>query len=66
MQTARPTGLDKLPDAIWFSAESATALLRGPDRPLTNLGRALHLTIRLLGPVLLGLTILSIRGRVKR
>jgi hypothetical protein len=63
---APPTGLQELPGAIWFSAEAATALLRGPDQPLTNFGRGLHLAVRLLGPTLLGLAVLSIRGRVKR
>jgi uncharacterized protein YjbI with pentapeptide repeats len=62
----RPAGLDELSHAIWFSAESATALLRSPDRALTLPGRALQLALRLLGPVLLGLAVLSIRGRVKR
>jgi len=61
-----PAGLDALPDAIRFSAQAATALLRGPDRPLTPLGEWLHLGVRLVGPVLLGLAVLSIRGRVKR
>jgi len=61
-----PAGLDELPDAIRFSAQAATALLRGPDRPLTPLGEWLHLAVRLVGPVLLGLAVLSIRGRVKR
>ena len=28
-----PSGIEQLPAAIRFSAESATALLRGPDRP---------------------------------
>jgi hypothetical protein len=62
----RPAGLDELPDAIRFSAQAATALLRGPDRPLTAYGEWLHLALRLVGPVLLGLAVLSIRGRVKR
>ena len=61
-----PGGLDELPDAIRFSAQAAAALLRGPDRPLTPLGEWLHLGVRLVGPVLLGLTVLSVRGRVKR
>jgi uncharacterized protein YjbI with pentapeptide repeats len=65
-QVERPSGIDELPEAIRFSAESATALLRGPDRLLTLPGWTLHMTLRLLGPVLLGLAVLSIRGRVKR
>jgi uncharacterized protein YjbI with pentapeptide repeats len=62
----RPAGLDELPGAVRFSAQAATALLRGPDRPLTGLGEWLHMALRLVGPVLLGLAVLSIRGRVKR
>jgi hypothetical protein len=62
----RPAGIDELPNAIRYSAESATTLLRGPGQPLTPTGWTLHLIVRLLGPVLLGLVILSIRGRVKR
>ena len=62
----RPAGLDEFPGAVRFSAQAATALLRGPDRPLTALGEWLHMALRLVGPVLLGLAVLSIRGRVKR
>ncbi len=62
----RPAGLDELSTAIRFSAQGATALLRGPDRPLTALGEWLHMALRLVGPVLLGLAVLSIRGRIKR
>jgi uncharacterized protein YjbI with pentapeptide repeats len=59
-------GVERLPAAIRFSARSATALLRGPDRALTPLGEWLEITLRILGPVLLGLAILSVRGRVRR
>jgi uncharacterized protein YjbI with pentapeptide repeats len=62
----RPAGLDELATGVRFSAQTATALLRGPDRQLTALGEWLHLALRLTGPVLLGLAVLSIRGRVKR
>jgi hypothetical protein len=58
-----PPRLERLPDAIRFSARSATALLRGPDRPLTPLGEWLEIGLRFVGPVLLGL---SVRGRVRR
>jgi hypothetical protein len=43
----RPAGLDELPTAVRFSAQAATALLRGPDRPLTALGEWLHMALRL-------------------
>jgi hypothetical protein len=62
----RPAGLDELPAALRFSAQSATALLRGPDRPLTPIGEWLHMGLRLAGPVLLALAVLALRGRVKR
>jgi hypothetical protein len=63
----RPAGLDELPTAIRFSAQSVTALLRGPEVPsLSAVGEWLHIALRLLGPVLLGLAVLSVRGRVKR
>jgi uncharacterized protein YjbI with pentapeptide repeats len=66
-QPADPTpGIGQLPDAIRFSARSATALLRGPDRPLTPLGEWLDIGLRFVGPVLLGLAVLSVRGRVRR
>ena len=62
----RPAGLDELPTAIRFSAQAATALLPGPDQSLTAVGEWLQIVVRLIGPVLLGLAALSIRGRVKR
>jgi hypothetical protein len=58
-----PPGLERLPDAVRFSARSATALLRGPDRALTPVGEWLEIGLRFVGPVLLGL---SVRGRVRR
>jgi hypothetical protein len=50
----RPTDLEQLPGAIQFSAQAATTLLRGPDRPLTELGEWPHMALRLVAPVLLG------------
>ena len=61
-----PPGVERLPAAIRFSARSATALLRGPDRALTPLGEWLEIALRFLGPILLGLALLSVRGRVRR
>jgi hypothetical protein len=60
------TGWRRLPDAVLFSAQATTALLRGPERRLTPVGDWLHLGLRLTGPVLLGLAVLGLRGRVKR
>jgi uncharacterized protein YjbI with pentapeptide repeats len=61
-----PPGIARLPEAIRFSARSATALLRGPDRPLTPLGEWVEISLRFMGPLLLGLAVLSVRGRVRR
>jgi uncharacterized protein YjbI with pentapeptide repeats len=61
-----PPGLGRLPESVRFSARSATALLRGPDRRLTPVGEWLEIGLRFAGPVLLGLAVLSIRGRVRR
>jgi len=54
--------------AAEFSAESAASLLRPPQlqQPLTGWGETFHLSLRLLGPGLLGLAVLGIRNRVKR
>jgi hypothetical protein len=53
--------------ALTYSAESATVVFRGPDQRMpTLLGRWCQIVLRILGPVLLGLAVLSLRGRVKR
>jgi hypothetical protein len=53
--------------AVDQSLDSATALLRATQpRSLTPIGRAIEITLRLLGPLLLGLAVLAVRGRVKR
>jgi uncharacterized protein YjbI with pentapeptide repeats len=58
---------DPFPTALRYSAQATTALLRGPsERPLTEVGEWLQIVLRLIGPVLLGLAVLSVRGRVKR
>lgn len=54
-------------EAAFHAVESATSLLRPtPSRSFTSAGKAIEIGLRLLGPLLLGLAILSIRGRVKR
>jgi hypothetical protein len=63
---ARPSSLEQLPDALAFSAESTVSLLRAPDRALTLPGRSAQMILRVLGPVLFGLAVLSFRGRVRR
>jgi hypothetical protein len=55
--------------ALLFSAESTSSLFRVPETPntaLTELGEALQIVLRLLGPLFFGLALLSLRGRVKR
>jgi uncharacterized protein YjbI with pentapeptide repeats len=66
-QVDRPAGAAELPTALRVSAQATTALLRGPDAgALTAVGEWLQIALRLIGPVLLGLAVLSVRGRVKR
>jgi hypothetical protein len=54
----------------WLYALQATVSLEGKARQLSGQltlpGELLRVGMRLIGPILLGLAILSIRGRVKR
>jgi uncharacterized protein YjbI with pentapeptide repeats len=60
-------GWRDLRPALIHSAQATTALLRGPDpRRLTEVGEWTQIALRLIGPLLLGLAVLSVRGRVKR
>lgn len=53
--------------AFDHSIDSATSLLRATQpRPVTPIGQGLEIGLRILGPLLIGLVILSVRGRVKR
>jgi len=52
--------------ALLFSVQSTTSLLRGPEADLTVFGDWLWIALRLLGPILFGLALLSLRGRVRR
>jgi hypothetical protein len=57
------------PDTYWTSllyAFRATLSLADPEVTLTAWGKFLQAVLRLTGPVLLGLAILALRGRVKR
>ena len=64
---ARPSFGEELLPALTYSAENATLVFRGRDEsPLTSVGRWCQILLRLLGPALLGLAVLSLRGRVKR
>ena len=54
-------------EAATYSVQSTTSLLRAPTtEPLTETGRVIEIMVRLLGPLLIGLALLALRGRVKR
>jgi uncharacterized protein YjbI with pentapeptide repeats len=52
--------------SLRFTLRAATSLLRGSDQALTPTGEWIELVLRFLGPVLLGLAVLALRGRVRR
>jgi len=52
--------------SLRFSVQSAMSLLRGTDEALTPTGEWVALALRLLGPLLAGLALLALRGRVRR
>jgi hypothetical protein len=55
--------------ALLFSAESTSSLFRVPETPATSLteaGEGMQIAVRLLGPLFIGLALVSLRGRVKR
>jgi hypothetical protein len=57
------------PASVWGSvlyAASGTLWIGDDEVRLTGWGKLLLIALRLAGPVLLGLTLLSIRSRVKR
>ena len=66
-QVTVPAGRPGWGAAIDHSIDSSTALLRtDQSRPLTATGRVIEVALRLLGPLLLGLAVLAVRGRLKR
>ena len=66
-QVTVPTSRPGWRAAVDQSVDSTTALLRTTSaQPLTATGRAIQVTLRLLGPLLLGLAVFAVRGRVKR
>ncbi|MGH3321771.1 MAG: hypothetical protein ACRDN9_16680 [Streptosporangiaceae bacterium] len=54
--------------ALRFSLRASVSLLHddNEDQPLTAAGEWTELALRLIGPLLLGLALISLRGRVKR
>jgi hypothetical protein len=56
-----------LPASLLYAVESTLSLSGDPTAPhLTVWGRAFRIILRLTGPVLLGLSLLAVRNRVKR
>jgi hypothetical protein len=53
-------------EAWTYSFGTATAVIGAPEAQLTQTGRGLRVALRILGPLLIALGLLSIRGRVKR
>lgn len=66
LSTHEPQGAPRLLEAATYSAGTATAIISGPEAALNETGRVLRVLLRIIGPILLGLTLLAIRGRVKR
>lgn len=64
--TDQPTLSDRLPDGLLYSLESGISLLRPSNTALTTAGVLVETVHRVLAPILLGLALLSLRGRVKR
>lgn len=55
-----------LTSALIYSTNATVSLLRAPQRDLTDTGQVMDIALRLIGPLLFGLILLAIRGRVKR
>ena len=54
-------------DGALTAASSAAVILRDPaSQDLTRWRQALQIALRVLGPLLVGLALLAIRGRIKR
>jgi hypothetical protein len=52
--------------ALVYEARTVIGLAHNPQPALTRFGDVLQISLRIFGPVLLGLAVLSVRGRVKR
>jgi len=63
---ARPGFTSQLAAGARFSVENSASLFRPPDDKLTPSGEVLSITNRVVAPLLLGLGLISLRGRVKR
>jgi hypothetical protein len=66
-QTTVPDGQPGFREAAYDSVAGATSLLREPTTdPFITIGRIIEIALRLLGPLLLSLAVLALRGLVKR
>jgi uncharacterized protein YjbI with pentapeptide repeats len=61
-----PTADTSFGGALVYSARTVIGLTREPQPRLTRFGDVVQILLRILGPVLLGLAVLSVRGRAKR
>ena len=52
--------------SLLFAIESALSVLRPPQTGLSAGGEVVQIALRLLGPLLFGLALLSVRARIKR
>jgi hypothetical protein len=66
--TLRTPPIQRLPARLGTSALVAleAAVFRTSEQQLTYKGRVIQTVVRFIGPILLGLALLSVRGRVKR
>ena len=65
-QVEQPSAWNQFSVALGYSAETATSVLRGPERAVTTIGIWTRAILRWIGPILFALALLSLRGRVKR
>ena len=52
--------------AVLFALQSSVSLLHAPQAKLSITGQVIDIVIRIAGPLLFGLALISLRGRVKR
>jgi hypothetical protein len=64
--TKTPTADTTFGGALIYGARTVISLASDPQPRLTRWGEVLQILLRVMAPVLLGLAILSVRGRVKR
>ncbi len=52
--------------SLLFAAQSSLEPIHPPEASLSTFGEVVQLALRLTGPILVGLTILALRSRIKR